>query len=218
MFNQRQQSSSGHPIDFIMTLTDNIMAATGNTVVINISKDGGAFNLASGAVSFLGRGWYSWAGHTWDRDTRGELAISASGGGMAQSDFKYVITQYGPFSVFDASSKALGIGSGDDVYYSDVTFNVDNTNGRDEYTVNWFRNGSTLTTGVSDPTLQVIKRSDGSNLIQPTGLTEIGSLHLFKFDASGIARTSAGDAYISQVQATINGTTRTWRKIFSRDN
>lgn len=95
---ERQQNSTTHPIPFLMvSSTDSKTGLTGLSPIINVSKDGGSFGLASGSVSELSFGWYSWAGNAFDRNTLGELAIHASGAGADITDEKYVIVPWNPF-------------------------------------------------------------------------------------------------------------------------
>lgn len=87
----------------------------------------------------------------------------------------------------------------------------------DEYTIQWFRNGIPLTSGITSPTIQVIKRSDGSNLIASTALTQIGSTGAYKYDATTTARLASGDSAVVVVTATIDSASRVWRKPIGKD-
>lgn len=103
------------------------------------------------------------------------------------------------------------------IYTASVDFSVDETNSKDEYLVQWFTNGVPLTSGVTVPKIQVIKRSDGTDLIANTAMTEITG-GAYKYDASTTARTTAGEGVIVSVTATIGAATRTWRVPVSRDS
>lgn len=87
----------------------------------------------------------------------------------------------------------------------------------DKYGVVWFKNGQPILSGVTSPTIQVIKSSDGSNLIASTAMTEVGTLHIFKKEET-TNKTTAGDMYWVKVQATIDGATRTWLQPVPRDS
>lgn len=121
-------------------------------------------------------------------------------------------------SVVGARVGSFKLGS-PDVYYADINYTVDSANSQDEYTVSWFKNGVPLSSGqIVSPTIQVIKRSDGSDLIATTSMQFINTaLGTVKKDET-TNRRGNGEAAIAQVQATIDGATRTWRRLFSRDN
>lgn len=87
----------------------------------------------------------------------------------------------------------------------------------DHYAVRWFKNGTPITSGITSPTIQVIKGSDGTDLIASTALTEIGSTHRFKKDES-TNKMVAGAIYFAVVSATIDGATRTWDQQVGRDS
>jgi len=100
-------------------------------------------------------------------------------------------------------------------YHAIIGFYKDDTN--DEYTIQWMKNDTRLTSGVTVPTLQVIKRSDGGNLIASMTPTTISN-GLYKHDATTTARLAVGDSAIVVVTATIDAATRTWVKVIGRDD
>lgn len=69
----RKQGSTDHPISFTLRLTADNSLATGKTPTVELSKDGGAYAAAVGAVSEVGSGQYTLAADASDRDTLGEL-------------------------------------------------------------------------------------------------------------------------------------------------
>lgn len=87
----------------------------------------------------------------------------------------------------------------------------------DHYAVAFYKNGQRVTSGITSPTIQVIKGSDGTDLIAATALTEIGSTHRFKRDES-TNKMVAGQAYFAVVSATIDGSTRTYDQQVGRDS
>lgn len=104
------------------------------------------------------------------------------------------------------------------IYVAQIDFSDDEANTQDEYSVQWFKNGAPVTSGVTLPTIQVIKRADGTDLVASVAMSEIGSTGAYKYDATAEAnRITDGEAVVVQVQATIDGSTRTWRKLVSRD-
>lgn len=98
MIKSRKQSTTDYPITFLMVdSADHVTGKTGLTPTVTISKNGGAFGAASGAVSEIANGWYKLAGHAGDRDTLGELLIHASASGADPADLQYCIVEYDPF-------------------------------------------------------------------------------------------------------------------------
>jgi len=120
------------------------------------------------------------------------------------------------FTPFQTGAEVT-LADSEDVYPADVSLTIDDTNSKDEYTVQWFRNGTPVTSGVTVPTLQAIKRADGTDLIGVSAMTQIGSTGSYKYDALTTERATAGEAVVIVVSATINGATRTWRKVVTRD-
>lgn len=122
-----------------------------------------------------------------------------------------------PSASYTEAGDEMTLADSEDVYPADIGFTIDDTNSRDEYTVVWFRNGAPVTSGITVPTIQAIKRADGTNLIPSSVMTQIGSSGAYKYDATTTERTTAGEAVVVVVSATINGSTRTWRKVITRD-
>jgi len=100
-----------------------------------------------------------------------------------------------------------------DIYHADIQFNQDGAN--DEYTATWFKNGVRQASGITVPTLQVVKRSDGTDLIAASAMTEIGSTGSYKLNSATV--TTLGETYLVLVVATIAGGSRTFSKLINRD-
>ena len=66
---------------------DHITALTGATVTVNISKNGGAFGAAAGAVAEVSSGWYSVTLSTVDTGTAGDLAYHCTATSGDNTDF-----------------------------------------------------------------------------------------------------------------------------------
>lgn len=97
---QRKVSTSTYPIVFFMAdSTDHVTGKTGLTPTVTISKNGGAFGAALGAVAEIASGWYSLAGNATDRNTAGALAIHATASGADPADVLVHITSMDPFAV-----------------------------------------------------------------------------------------------------------------------
>jgi hypothetical protein len=202
--NERLQSSTSYPINFFMAdSTDHVSPKTGLTVTVTLSKNGAAFAACSGTVTEISNGWYSLAGNATDRNTVGELLVHAEGTGADNFDGKFVIIPWNPF---DAN---LGI----DRYRAEINY-INDTN--DEYSVTWFKNGSRITSGITSPTIQVIKRSDGTDLVASTAMSQIGSTASYKYDEATNKQT-AGEAYLVLTSATIDGSSRSDSWLLGRD-
>jgi len=157
-------------------------------------------------------------------DAAGGLPISDAGG----LDLDAIGTNAGRCDVLtssrlpssgNAGTSGVLLGDEEDVYPADIQCTIDAANGKDEYTVQWFRNGSPVVSGVTVPLIQVVKRAEGTDLIASTAMTQIGSTGAYKYDATTSGeRNTAGEAVLVHVSATINGSTRTWRKLITRDS
>ena len=96
--NERKQSSTGYPYQFFMaSSTDHITGVTGLTPAVLLSKNGGAFAAAAGAITEIGLGWYSLAGNATDRNSLGGCLIHASAAGCDPFDGKIGITPWDPY-------------------------------------------------------------------------------------------------------------------------
>lgn len=103
-----------------------------------------------------------------------------------------------------------------DAYHAKVWVVKESTTA-DHYAVVFFKNGQPVTTGITSQTIQVIKASDGTDLIASTGLTEVGGLGIYKKDES-TNKMVGGAIYFAKVQATIDGSTRQWLQQIGRDS
>ena len=95
---QRQRNSTMYPISFFMAdSADRVTGKTGLTPTVTLSKNGGAFGAASGAVSEIANGWYRLAGNAGDRDTLGELIVHAEATDADPADLLVEIVSHNPF-------------------------------------------------------------------------------------------------------------------------
>lgn len=83
---------------FMADSADGKTGKTGLTVSAEISKNGGAFAAAAGAVTEIGYGWYALAGNATDRDTLGKLALHATAAGADAFDAEYDIVTHDPYT------------------------------------------------------------------------------------------------------------------------
>lgn len=103
-------------------------------------------------------------------------------------------------------------------YQAKVGFFDDNIGVTDRYTVVFFKNAEPITVGIGTPRIQVIKRSDGTDLVPEVLLTEVAALGIFKHDETVTAnRILNGKGFYAKVTATIDGKLRTWYQHVGRD-
>lgn len=102
-----------------------------------------------------------------------------------------------------------------DSYTGKLSVVPDDANTTDRWTMVWFKNGVPLTAGITSPTLQVIKHSDGTDLIASTAMTQEGSTESFTKDEA-TNRIVGGASYEARAQATIGGATRTWAQTIGK--
>jgi len=99
----RQKDTTTYPVQFLLVSNeDHITGKTGLTPTVTVSKNGGGFGAAAGAVSELANGVYSWAGNATDRNTLGELMVHISASGADPVDMKILIVDFDPFSAVGA--------------------------------------------------------------------------------------------------------------------
>lgn len=184
-------------------------------------------------------GWYEVALNSTDTNTLGELivAVNETGALPVWREFQVVpaniydslvagsdtlttdVTQWNGTNVGTPASAGYPVVTlKDDLYHADIQFTRDQSNTQDEYTITWFKNGVRQTTGITSPTIQVIKRSDGSDLIASTTPTQIASTGTYKHDATGANRQTVGEAVLVVVTATIDAGSRSFSRLIGRDS
>jgi len=82
--------------------------------------------------------------------------------------------------------------------------------------IRWHKNATILESGVTSPLIRVVSAEDGAELIAETALSEAGSSHLYKYDATGAELGTSGVAYAIRCKATIDGSVRTFEETFVR--
>jgi hypothetical protein len=103
--------------------------------------------------------------------------------------------------------------------YQAKTFLLDDDGGSaDRYVTVWFKNAARVTSGITSPTIQVVKVADGTDLIASTAMTEIGSTEMFRYTATSAERVTSGAGYVAIVGATIDGTARSDATPVGRDS
>lgn len=104
-----------------------------------------------------------------------------------------------------------------DIYHADIQFTKDDANAKDEYTVAWFKNGVPITSGITLPKIQVIKRVDGTDLVALVAMSQIGTTGTYKYDEP-TNRLTAGEAVVAKVTATIDSVSRSFERVIMRDS
>jgi hypothetical protein len=130
--------------------------------------------------------------------------------GLVSGRIKAIVEAFAANAIDDAA-----VNSDMDSYTAKVWVIKDGTTA-DRYGVRWYKNGVPITSGITSPVIQVIKVSDGTDLIASTALTEIGSTHRFKRDET-TNKMTAGQMYFAMVSATIDGSTRSFEQQIGRD-
>lgn len=102
-----------------------------------------------------------------------------------------------------------------DGYTGKLSIVDDDTGTTDRWVMVWYKNGIPLTAGITSPTIQVVKMSDGTDLVASTAMTQVGSTPFFKKDEV-TNRIVNGAAYGAICAATIGGASRTWPQIIGR--
>lgn len=174
----------------------NFRAYSGGIEIENMGAGTGSYNMSL-------EGW-------------GQLIINANCSATS------TIAIRGHFDVTDNASGAVTLSEAsryDSVSYygAKVEFVNDEGASTDRYTVTFYVNGEPTTTGITSPTIQVIKSSDGTDLVASTALTQVASLGIYK-RAETTNRQVAGATYRALITATIGGASRTWYEPFGRDS
>ncbi len=195
-----------------------VLEDTGTTLPATLSSMAGAtFDTSTDSLEAIrNRGDSAWPTATGfsthsAADVRTEMDANSTK--LASIDGKTTNLPASPAAV----GSAMTLTTAYDVYHADILLTVDEANTRDEYTITWFKNGVAVTSGITSPTLQVVKRADGTDLIASTTPTQIGSTGSYKHDESS-GRITAGEATLVIAGATIDGSPRSFRLLVGRDS
>jgi len=102
-------------------------------------------------------------------------------------------------------------------YQARMDLRDDNGGTADRYVAVWHKNSTAIFTGITSPTIQVIKVADGTDLIAETAMTQIGTSGMYRYVES-TNRIVNGVGYIAIFKATIESATRTVAVPFGRDS
>jgi hypothetical protein len=104
------------------------------------------------------------------------------------------------------------------VYAARLGYREDAGGEVDQYTALWFKDGVELAAAsIASPTIQVIRRSSGADLIAQTAMEWDAADAMLKYDATDEERNINGEVVKVVVAATIDGATRTVSVLRHRD-
>ena len=118
----------------------------------------------------------------------------------------------------DAHLRTATFATDTNIYDAKVWLFDDDSGTTDRYVVHWLKNNQPIVAGITSPAINVVKASDGSDLIASTAMTQIASTGLYKYDATSGERVVSGAAYFAKVTATIDSATRTVYQPVGRDS
>lgn len=178
-----------------------ITGVADGTVTKRISKDAGASAATTNAMAEIDAanmpGVYS-------------LLLTAT-----EMDAQVVSINIVAAGIIDALT--LTIVTDPDIYTAKVSLTQDNANASDRYEVTWYKNAVLYPPTAGTPQIEVVKASDGTDLIAATNMTQIGATGRWRYVATTTARIADGATYLARVTATVDGATRTWEQPVSRD-
>lgn len=99
-----------------------------------------------------------------------------------------------------------------DTYQAKVEVVDDNVGAADRYIISWFKNGEPISAGVTLATIQVVKSSDGTDLIASSAMTIVAGTSNYYYSATGAERLVSGESYVAVLTATIDSAVRSWRQ------
>lgn len=184
-----------------------------------VSKDGAAFADCTNELTEIGSSGIGYVDLTSTEMNADSVA------------YKGTITTSGALPVFvplypaevgdvlvDGHLRSATFATDQDIYDAKIWLFDDNGGTTDRYVVSWLKNGVRVTAGISSPTIQVIKASDGSDLIASTAMTQIAATGRYKYDATSGERIVSGAGYLAVVGATIDGSARSVDLPVGRDS
>lgn len=95
----------------------------------------------------------------------------------------------------------------------------DDAGSADRYVVTFLKNGQPITTGITSPSMQVLKVDGSGDLIAAaTALTQIGTTGRYRYVATTTERMTSGVVYLAILSVTIDGAVRTIDQPVGRDS
>lgn len=235
--------NSGQTIYFPLFASNGSGFLTGASPTVKISKDGGTFATSTNSASEVATASGVYAITLTAGETNCDylmLRITAASATDEYREFWTTARQLTDLAFPNVSGRGIDVSAGGDVdaavqsvaagsiaaaalatdldvYTAKITLTDDNAGANDRYLIRWFKNGVRVTAGITSPTIQVIKASDGSDLVASTTPTQVASTGAYRYD-EGTNRVLDGKAYEAIVTATIDGSTRSFSQPVSRDS
>ena len=151
--------------------------------------------------------------------TFGEAVQAGGGGGGGPSAAAIADAVWDESTSAHTSAATFGGLVQGTIYTAKLAVFDDDGAGMDRYVVTWFANGAPVTSGITLPSIRVVRVADGTDLVPSSTMTEIASgLSRYRYDAATTQRVVSGAAYIALLSATIDGATRTWDQPVGRDS
>ena len=154
---------------------------------------------------------------SWATATGFATAAICTEGRLAELDAAHLPTVTDAI-LADTGTDGVVLAAAYDLYTAHIELTIDEANSKDEWTIIWFKNGARVTSGITVSTIQIVKRADGADLVAAVAMTQIGTTGAYKYDATTTSRTTAGEAVLAVVAATIDAASRSFAKVITRDS
>lgn len=215
----------------------NKLGADGLTVTANVYRNGASL-LAGQPCAFVGDGVYRYVldGPTYVT-VEGDYVVVFTTADTSVDDREIASVWYvvdwialidAAISGRAAAGSAMTLASGAisantfaadvNTYQAKIEFIDDDNGTTDRYVISWFMNGEPVSGAITTPVLQVIKVSDGTDLIPATAMAVIPGDNGFTYAAVGAERMVSGVAYLAIATATIDSSTREWKQPIGVDS
>lgn len=104
-----------------------------------------------------------------------------------------------------------------DSYWAKIEHEKSQTDAVERYTATWMKNDHPCADAITSPTIKVTKVADGTTLIASTAMAAVsGETGVYRY-VEGTNLITRGQQYTVTVTATINGSTRTDKRVIWRD-
>jgi hypothetical protein len=124
-----KQSTAAVVMLKVFLSSDHITAATGKTLTVTLSKNGGAFAAAGGSVAEVASGWYAFSPNTTDSNTLGPLVVRATAASCDDAEDKCQVVADLPGASVASVSGAVGSVTAGVTVSGVVSANVTKING-----------------------------------------------------------------------------------------
>jgi hypothetical protein len=145
------------------------------------------------------------------RGTDGANTTAPDNAGVAANSAA-IATAQADLDIITGSDGVI-LATSEDIYHALIEYIFDDP--VDEYTVTWFKNGARVTSGITLPKIQVVKRADGTDLVAAIAMSQIGTTGSYKYDESTNV-ILVDETYLAIVTATIDAGSRNFACLVSR--